>query len=356
MDSTPRNQRNRGMRGPRKSGVREVAAATGLSVATVSRVLNNAASVRADTRNRVLRAMKELGFAPNPMARALSTRRTRTIAAVIPTLEHSIFARFLNAIELELASRGYALVIATTENDANLELERSRALLDMGAEGLILSGATHREDLLEMIARRDIPTLCTSIFQPDYRLPTIGYDNPHLGRNAINYLQSLGHRRIAVIHGPSGNNDRTATRIEGVRAGTRETDEVTFFETSLDVTGGTIVAQGILESDLGATAILCLSDVLALGALFAGARAGVRIPRDLSVMGFDDLDWAAHCSPPLTTISLPNARMGRKCAAALVARLDDGVELNGERLPADIVVRGTTAAPAADQSRSEASL
>ena len=143
-----------------KPGVRTIARATGLSIATVSRVLNGAANVRPETRAQVLAAIRELGYLPNSAARALSTQRTRTIAAVIPTLAHSIFARFLNAIELELASNRYALVIGTTDGDLPQELKRVQEMLNLGAEGLILSGARHHRDLFQLIEQRGLPTVC----------------------------------------------------------------------------------------------------------------------------------------------------------------------------------------------------
>lgn len=330
--------------GEKKPGVRTVAAATGLSVATVSRVLNGAASVREETRAQVIATMRELGYAPNPAARALATQRTKTIAAVIPTLSHSIFARFLNAVELALAERGYALVIATTNGDPQQELRRVNEVLGMGAEGLILSGATHDPKLLALIAQRAVPTVCTSIYSPRYRLPTIGYDNAGLGREALRYLIGLGHRRIAVIHGPLKDNDRTVLRLKGVERGMAEGVSLNSVETSLDSEGGAMVARPLLAGRRRPTAVLCLSDVLALGVLFEAERGGLTVPDDLSVMGFDDLDWAAVCEPPLTTLRLPTARMGRRTADALVDHLDEGRDLPNVKLDAAVVERASTAA------------
>ncbi|WP_420347835.1 LacI family DNA-binding transcriptional regulator [Pelagibius sp.] len=320
-----------------------MAKAAGLSVATVSRVLNGSASVRAETRDQVIATMRALGYAPNPAARALATQRTRTIAAVIPTLSHSIFARFLNAVETALADCGYALVIATTNDDPDQELRRVEEVLDMGAEGLILSGATHVPELLDLLDHRQIPTVCTSIFEPRYQLATIGYDNAALGRLALRYLADLGHRRIAVIHGPLENNDRTVRRVKGVKRAARKDLTLTFKETGLDTEGGAAAARAVLAERIRPTAFLCLSDVLALGTLFETQRHGLSVPGDLSVMGFDDLDWAAVCQPPLTTLRLPTARMGWRTAEALVTHLDKGAALPDVRLEATIVERASTA-------------
>ncbi len=334
--------------GRQKAGVREVAAAAGLSVATVSRVINKGSNVSEGTRLRVLDAMRDLGFTLNPMARALATHRTRTIGAVIPTLENSIFARFLDAVEQTLAEEGYALVIATSGNEQALESSRAHALLDMGAEGLILSGATHAPDLLETIVRRKIPTLCTSIYDPSASLPTLGYDNKQIGSDAIKYLQNLGHTHIAIVHGPVVNNDRTALRTSGVKEGASEHSKLRFFETTLDVSGGTNAAKAIFAEGTHPTAVLCLSDVLALGIMFETDRQNIRVPDELSVMGFDNLDWASVCEPGLTTVRLPTARMGRKSAGALIRHLDGIANLESECIPAEIIVRGTVGPPVND--------
>ncbi len=331
-------------RGNKRPGVRAIAEHTNLSVATISRVLNDAQNVRPETRERVHKAFAELGFRPNPAARALSTSRTRTIGAVVPTLSNSIFARFLDGVEQEMALHGYAVVIATAENGRAQEFQRVREMINLGAEGIIITGATHDPGLLDLVHQQSLPTVCISIYRPDFELPTIGYDNELLARDAVNFLRSLGHERLAVLHGPPEENDRTQMRLKGARDAA-EGLAVSFSGSSLDVIGGAEAARKVLEGASKPTALLCLSDVLALGAFFELARAGIKVPEEMSVMGFDDLDWAAVSEPRLTSISLPTTRMGRKAALALVEKLDRDQPLESERLDAEIVVRGSTAAP-----------
>ncbi|MCG8650590.1 MAG: LacI family transcriptional regulator [Pirellulales bacterium] len=329
---------------PRRPGVRSLAKATGLSVATISRVLNNSDAVTEATRERVLNAMRDAGYVPNPAARALATNRTRTIGAVVPTVAHSIFARFLNAIEIELAMHGYALVIATTDNDLEVETRRAKELLNLGAEGLILSGADHQEHLLSLVAAANIPTVCTSIHRAGDGLPSIGYNNARIAYSAIQYLSGLGHSKIAVLHGPEAGNDRTQLRLAGVhRAARKFGATIELHPTTLDADGGTDAAREMFDGVIDASAVLCLSDIIALGVLFEANRRGIRIPQDVSLMGFDDLDWAAISSPPLTTIRLPTGRMGQKVALALVRYLDDKTPIKSVRLDAKIVERGSTA-------------
>lgn len=366
------------------SGVRGIASRTGLSAATVSRVINGQADVAEATRHKVLAAVAASGFEPNAAARALSTRRSRTIGAVIPTLAHSIFATFLNGIERELALHGYALVVATTGGSAAREAARARELLQLGAEGLIVSGAVHDPAFAALMLARRVPVVATSIFDLRSAWPTIGYDNRHLGEKALAHLLSLGHRRVAVLHGPEADNDRTRLRLAGVRAAAAASGAASaaastsgstsasttasakakasaaaatlqFVETSLDATGGAVAARAALAARPRCTALLCLSDVLALGAMFEARRAGLEVPGQLSIMGFDDLDWAAISEPPLTTLRLPTAQMGELAARALVDRLDSGIAIKPRLLDAEVVLRGSTAAvPGAAARRASA--
>ena len=310
-----------------------------MSLATVSRAINGSDKVTDKTKSIVLEAAKRIGYSPNAAARALVTRRSHTIGAVIPTLEGSIFSTFIHAIEDTLTRSGYALVIATTNHDQDIEEQRARELLKMGAEGLIVSGLQHNDSFYEFLDSQQIPSVATSIFQHQARLPTIGYDNESLGHQAASFLAGLGHRRIGLIHGPTANNDRTRLRIAGVRS---VFPDAHLSEVPLTVEGGTQACRQLLTAQPAPDAILCLSDVLALGVLFEAPRLGISIPGELSVMGFDDLEWARVSNPPLTTISLPVIAMGQESATALVSKLEDGSDIRAKRLASEIIERQST--------------
>ncbi|MEM9780182.1 MAG: LacI family DNA-binding transcriptional regulator [Pseudomonadota bacterium] len=330
-----------------KVKLRDVAREAGVSVATVSRVINKSESVRLATRERIEATIAELGFTPNPLAKAFSAGRTRTVGAVIPTVGHAIFANFLNALEGELSALGYALVIATAGDDAQVECARVRALLEMGAEGIIVSGTAHEPELTAMVEGFGVPLVYTSVFDPDADRPTIGYDNAQLAAEAVEHLTGLGHRRIAVLHGPTAGNDRTRLRIDGAQraAAAVPGTQVRLHQTELTEAAGVSAAQALLAEGPGVTAILCLSDVIALGVLFALARAGAHVPDQISVMGFDDLSWAQHAHPPLTAVHLPAERMGRTVGAALVRHLEEGVPIEPTLLDGRVFVRASTAPP-----------
>ncbi len=320
--------------------IRDVAEETGLSIATISRVMNGSKNVNPSTRQRVLEACERLDYLPNPAARALSTKKSRTIAAIIPTIEHSVFAKFISGIESTLGARGYSLVFAISNGDPEEELIAARKLLGMGPEAFILSGGTHSQVLLDVFQRRQVPTVYTSIWNPDLALPTIGYDNRKLAAEAVRFLASLGHRHIAVFHGPADQNDRTMARRQGAEEAGQGL-KLEFHECELSASGGRATIGKVLQLDTRPTAVLCFSDVLALGVYFGLSEAGLSIPDDMSVMGFDNLDWAKETFPPLTTINLPATDMGVAAATQIIDHLDTGVPLQSELLDAEIVNRSS---------------
>ena len=333
----------------RKIGkIRDVAKETGLSIATISRVMNGAKNVSPATQERVLDACRKLDYLPNPAARALSTNKSRTIAAIIPTIEHSVFAKYIAAIEQTLSERGYSLVLAISNGKEDLELAAARKLLGMGAEAFILSGSAHSPELTGLFARRGVPCVYTSIWEPHSEVPTIGYDNFMLASDAVTFLAERGHGNIAVIHGPLDDSDRIRARRSGAGAAadTAGPDGINlrFFETSLDVAGGKAAIREALGVFGACTAALCFSDVLALGVYFGLSEVGVKIPEEFSVMGFDNLDWSGTVVPSLTTINLPAREMGVNVASQLTAFLETGeavvpTELAGHVIERDSVAR-----------------
>ena len=328
----------------RRVTLRDVAREAGVSVATASRVLNDSPSVSSATREAVLRVVAKLEFAPDPLARALSVGGTNTVGAIIPTINHAIFAAFLEALEARLDTNSYRLFIATTGMDPRVELERARSLLEMGARALIVTGLDHDPELTALAKRFGAPVVATSIYEASASLPTIGYDNVELGRQAMRHLLDLGHRDVALVSGPTAQNDRARFRIRGAESveGVRSLRKI---ETELSVGGGVVAAKQALAWDPRPTALLCVTDLVALGALFQLQRSGLQLPRDMSVMGFDHISWSEHSHPRLTCISLPVAAMGQQSAQAICDFLEDGTPIPSIQLHGSINVRGSTCRP-----------
>ena len=348
----PEGRPVRGKQSSRRITLRDVAREAGVSVATASRVLNGSPYVSPATREDVLRVFAKLEFAPDPLARALNAGGTNTIGAVIPTINHAIFAAFLEALEARLDANGYRLLIATTGMDPRVELERARSLLEMGARALIVTGLDHEPELTALAKRFGAPVVATSIYEDSAPLPTIGYDNVELGRQAMQHLLDLGHTDVALVSGPTAQNDRARFRIRGAESvgGGRSLRKI---ETELSVRGGVDAAKQALAWERRPTALLCVTDLVALGAMFELQRSGLLLPQDMSVMGFDHISWSEHSHPRLTCISLPVVAMGQESAQAICDFLEDGTPIPSVRLHGEIRIRGSTCrlpAPSGDSS------
>lgn len=317
----------------------DVGRVAGVSDATVSRALNKPDTVSKAARQRIDEAIIETGYVPNTLARAMVSGRAFTVGALVPTLDHSIFSKFLNTLEDELSKSGYSLVVAVTGGDPVREVEKAKKLLAMGVEGLVVSGLSHNAELVDQAQRFKIPLVATSYFETDSLLPTIGYDNEKAAQMAANHLISLGHHTIAVLHGPIQNNDRTRSRLRGLKK-IKSRVLFEFIETTLDYSGG---SEAVLKISDGASAVLCLSDILAMGALFKFQDQGVRVPNDISLMGFDDMAPSEFLSPALTTLKLPISQMGRATAFAICHYLETSSAIISQELIPEIIVRRSTA-------------
>ena len=331
----------------KRANLRDVAQRAGVSVATVSRVMNTPARVSPDTRNRVEAAMSDLRFTPSAAARAINTGRTQTVAALLPTLANSTFARFADGLEARLGAFGLSLVVATTGEDPEVELARARQMLNIGAEAIIVTGASQSADFRAFVERHMVPTVSVSLFQQDAWLPTIGYDNQKAVLLALDHLMQLGHHKIAVVHGPHGHNDRTRIRLEALKqAEAAANGALTFryFEAPFSVQGGSEAAARLLAQRGDETAVLAFTDVLAGGVIHRLHSQGLKVPQDFSVVGMEDLPSSASLYPPLTTVHLPVRRMGEQAAEALAQWLDNGIRPDHQELPIELAARSSSVA------------
>lgn len=329
----------RAKRDKKRANLRDVARVAGVSVATVSRVMNTPDVVQKDTRERVEQAITQLGFHPSAAARAINTGRTKIIGALIPTLDSDIFAITVEAIENRLGEFGFSLVVATTDEDPAKEARRAKELLDIGAEGLFVTGVEHDDALFSLVERTNIPTVAISYYDPEFVFPTIGYDNRRAANIALEHLLDLGHRHIAVVHGPVQNNDRTRERVAGT-ATPRDDVVLSFHETDLTVNGGAGIAGKTMEQRVDA--FLCMSDVQAFGIMFELQRMGLAVPKDVSVMGLHDLPSAKSMYPRLSTIHLPAQEMGHAAAEGLANWVENETRPPPICFPSQLIAREST--------------
>ncbi len=345
------NRRKRAAVNDDTPGIEDVAALAGVSTASVSRALNEPARVRPATRQRILAAIDQLGYVPDAAARALSSRRLRTIGAVVPTLDNAIFATGINALQRRLAQRGFTLLVASSEYDQGEELREAHALMARGVDGLMLVGAAHPPALYEALTRKRLPFVNCWTYAPDAPVPSIGFDNRKAMHTVVDYLVGLGHRRIGMISGFTAENDRARDRLVGVREALAhhglEIEPGHLVERAYEVRDGREAARMLLRLPDAPTALICGNDVLAMGALFEAQAQGIAVPRALSIVGFDDLPMSSSLVPPLTTVRVPVAEMGRRAADYLLDRIAGHAPPAHSELQADLVIRGTTARPIA---------
>ncbi len=328
----------------------DVAARAGVSTATVSRCLNSPVQVQERTRDRVLNAVADLGYSPNFGARALAARRTGIIGAIIPTMENAIFARALQAFQEELHLNGITLLLASSSYRPEIEEEQIRTLVARGADALLLIGHDRAPALYEFLETRGVPVLIAWVFDPALHRPSIGFDNRRSMAALADKVLGLGHREIGIISAGVEGNDRARARVEGVhdalRAHGLDPGGAQLIETTYSFESGGAALARMMSHRTRPTAVICGNDVLAVGALQMARKLGLRVPQDISITGFDDIELATAVEPALTTVHVPHREMGRAAARRLVAMLAGEGRGDSVCLETRLCLRDTLAPPA----------
>lgn len=326
-----------------RPGVLEVARKAGVSPATVSRVLNDSPLVKPETRARIQRVIEEMRYMRNGAARALVSRRSRTIGFIVPVLGTAVFAEASQVIQACLQAERYSLLTAGTSYDSTQELEAARTMIEHGVDGLILVGTSHDPALLQLLRETRTPAVQTFAYDPDSELPCVGFDNFQASYDITNYLTSMGHSRVAILLSRTKNNDRISARFEGIKACLRDRgfkiDPDLIVEVGFTIMEGRGGLRELLSRAKPFTALACSGDVIAVGALLEARAQGIDVPRDLSVTGFHDLDLSSQMEPPLTTVQVPIQEMGKTAVNLLLATLDGTSLPTVRNLPTSIIVR-----------------
>lgn len=337
--------------GAKAAKLSDVARLARVSTATVSRALTCPDKVKPATAARIRQAVQTLGYVAHGAARALASRRTRTIGAVIPTLDNAIFANTAHALQKTLDDAGYTLLLASHEFDADVEARVTQALVERGVDGLVLLGTTHHPSVLRMLDTHQIPYVLTWALDASGRHPCVGFDSRDAAVRITRHLIDLGHREFAMISGVTAGNERAAARLEGVRQALAARGIALAPERVVEkpytLTAGREGLREVLRGPPRPTAVICGNDVLAIGALAECHAQGFAVPLDISVTGFDDLEIAAVVTPALTTVHFPTADLGTYAAQHLLARLAGKPFAMRTELPVELVVRASTAPPAA---------
>lgn len=321
----------------------DVAAAAGVSTATVSRVLSQPERVLPATRNRVLETVEELGYRPNVAARSLRTLRAAKILVTVPDISNPFFASVIRGAEEAARDAGYGVVLGDTRHDPEIEDQYGAMLLRREVDGLIFLGHHLPDGLRAMAAGERAPIINGCEYSADLGVPSVHIDNAAAGADAITHLASLGHRAIGVVTGPDVS-PPSRDRLVGARTAAEQRG------LDLRVAHGDYSAQSGFDGAArliasGSTAIFCFSDVMAMGAIGAVRAAGLSCPEHVSIVGFDDLPLAPFFQPALTTIAQPKELIGRRTVELLVDLLR-GTAHPGALKPLahELIVRRTTGA------------
>jgi LacI family transcriptional regulator len=330
-----------------KVGVKDVARLAGVSIATVSRVLNQPELVRPEIREKVLQRIAEVGYTPDSAGRALRSGKTRTIGAIVPTLGVSVFAQGVEAMQNRLGEHGYTLLIASSQYDPNKELQEVGTLIERGVDGVVLVGDSHLPEVYEQLRRHDMPFVTTYICRTQAGVPAIGIDNDSAAYDMARYLLGLGHREFGVIANLQVSNDRTLARLKGIERALGEAGielpESRLIRADHSLGQGRRGLRQLLQASSAITAVICTTDTLAIGALAEAKALGLGVPQALSITGFDDIELSSQLDPSLTTISISATEMGHAAADHLVA-VGKGVPIPlSVQLPYRLIVRNSTA-------------
>jgi LacI family transcriptional regulator len=337
--------------------LRDVARRAAVHPGTVSRALNpdTRALVNEETARRVIAAAEELGYRPNPIARGLKTNRSYTVGVLIPDLTNPLFPPIVRGIEDRLGEAGYTSLIANTENDPERERLDVMALRARQVDGFITATARLDHELLSEMAARGDHVVLVNRSTGDGAIGSVTADDRTGVRLAVEHIAALGHRRIAHLGGPQGlstGQHRYQGFVDAMRAAGLEVDgELVRFGRMFTEDEGARTCRELLDAGRPFTAIVAGNDLMALGCYDVMAERGLSCPRDISVVGFNDMRFADRFNPPLTTVRLPHYEIGVGAADLLLERLQDpGAEPRQILLAPALVVRASTAPPAADDT------
>ncbi|MFD3490611.1 LacI family DNA-binding transcriptional regulator [Streptomyces sp. NPDC058690] len=333
------------------ASIKDVAAEAGVSVATVSRVLNSHPSVSPDARARVLAAVDALGYRPNAVARSLRTDQTRTLGLIISDVLNPYFTALARAVEEEARALGYSVIIGNADERPELQDHHVRTLLDRRIDGLLVSPTDGGSPQILDAVRGGTPMVFVDRWIPGVDVPVVRADGCPAVRDLVAHLHRLGHRRLAIIAGPAA----TTTGSERVEA----------FRDALGAHGlplpDAYIGQGDFQADSGRRAterflalpeppdvVFAADNLMALGALDAIRAHGLRVPQDIALAAFDDIPWFVHTDPPITAIAQPTGDLGRAAVRALVDVIE-GRPPQSVTLSASLVVRRSCGEPASNR-------
>ncbi|WP_223457477.1 MULTISPECIES: LacI family DNA-binding transcriptional regulator [unclassified Pseudomonas] len=330
-----------------KPKLKDVAELAGVSIGSASRALSTPHLVKPATLEKVAAAVLKLGYVRDGAARALASRRTHSIGAIFPTFNNPVFAEAVQALQQRLNELGYHLIISSHEYDQERELINVRNMIERGVEGLLLVGTEHSPVVYDALDASHCPLILMWSLDGSHPHHCVGFSNEEGGRMVAKHLVDLGHKNIAMISGVVAYNERAKYRLKGVADTLKEAGielaPTQIIQQPFTLEGGRAGLRMAMELTPRPTAIVCSTDVTCMGAIAEARLQGIHVPTELSITGFDDIDFAAVSVPALTTVCVPSTDIGISSANNIIAMIEGRPVARRERVQIDLVVRQSTA-------------
>jgi len=328
--------------------IKDIARVAHVSPSTVSRALANSSRVKPDTRIQIQHLASEMGYFPSQVARSLVMQRTRTIGLIATTITDLFQAEVIQFVEQTALKHSYSVILAHSGSESERELAELQVLRERRVDGIILVSARADPTCVSALRGVGMPIILINNVRNDEYVGSVRVDNRGGSRQATEHLLELGHRRIAYISGPStewDNVERQKGYEQALLSYGLSPDPALIAPGDSRPRGGMESMEKLLALSHPPTAVFCYNDASALGALRAAHAAGLRVPQDLSVVGFDNIDLAAHFEPPLTTIAQPMQDMGQKAVEMILDLLAGAQAPEDCVLPGHLIVRESTMPP-----------
>ncbi|MEW9698203.1 LacI family DNA-binding transcriptional regulator [Paenibacillus sp. SI8] len=328
------------------STIKDVARLANVSIATVSRVLNNRSGYSEETRERVLQVIDQLGYQPNAIARGLINKRTQTVGVIFPYVSSMLSAEILNGIEETVHSFGSTVIVCKTDGIEERTMDYLQVLAEKRVDGVIFVSQFFEEQYDKLLSDVNIPVVLVSSIYYRSNLPYVKVDDKHAAYTATDYLIGKGHKKIAMLSGPKVDPITGVPRIEGFMEAMRfkglPIDEsLVFCAKKFSFEDGLLAAEQLLAGGPDITAVFASSDELAAALISTAYKLGIRVPEELSVIGYDNIKLAGMTIPPLTTVSQPLFEMGAMAAKMLFSILNSEGKVESRIMPHEVVERAS---------------
>lgn len=331
------------------SSIKDVARLAGVSTATVSRTLAEPEKVTEATRHKVQAAIRRSGYVRNALARSFRMQSTQTILVLVPDIGNPFYSLIIQGLEEIAQQHSYRLLLGDTQNSAQRELEYLQSVEQRQVDGVISLGHT-LPAVPAIKGGKGIPLVMACEYLHDASVSSISIDNVAAAELATQHLLDIGHRHIAFINGPVStplSKDRLQGYRKALAAAGERYDKKNVVRGDFSLVSGEEAARTLIAKGIRFTAIFAANDAMAIGAIKVLRACGMMVPRDVSVVGFDDIEFALYVEPPLTTIHQPRREMGRAAMTKMIKRLGDNADRAGEVvLDHELIIRSSTAPPA----------